>query len=542
MKAHYKSDIMPLPAPSSLDSLSTANELPSASAPINWFKYAVPLALLCLTFYLLYQNGLAWIFEIWNHNDYSHGFLIPFVSLYIVWEQRKRYQLLPVTPAYPAAATVFFISLALLIISRSSAFIQLEAASLFLIIFGMLLLLFGWKISRAALFPWLYLSFALPWFDLFLSRVQPPFQRISAIIGSKLLSLIYPVHLHDVYIQLPSINMEVARACSGVAFFISVLAIGIPLVYLTQRSWKRAIVVLGLGLIITVLANGLRVAMAGVMGENFGPELLHGPAHVLQGWFVAWFGWAGLFLVNWLFIRKADTTAPRLFERWKLETIANTEQEHTLQISSKPIYSVSVILALCAGITYFLSPHPVPLPNPLSTLPTTIFTWQGTESDWLDKKSSFPKADELLERRYDSTQAVTPVYLYIAYFDKQTEQKRLIRQLSLPLHKNTTTITLPDSGPGTLPRKVNKTTLVQNGIPYDIFFWYQFSEGQTVTGQNQARLAALQNGILHQRNNGAIIIVGIRQNIGETKDSTGVPNSILEFLKDAGPGITRLIP
>ncbi len=528
---------MPSPETSSSDSLPPTNQVVGASTQLDWFKYAVPLALLCLTFYLLYQNGFIWLFEIWSHNDYSHGFLIPFVSLYIVWEQRKRYTLQSVSPAYAAAATVVLISLALLLISRSSAFIQLEAASLYLIISGILLLLFGWKITRAALFPWLYLSFALPWFDLFLSRMQPPFQRISAIIGSKLLSLIYPVYLQDVYIQLPSINMEVAKECSGVAFFISVLAIGIPLVYLTQRSWKRAIAVLALGLLITVLANGLRVAMAGIMGENFGPELLHGPAHILHGWFVAWFGWAGLFIVNWLTIRKSDTTTLKLFEQWELQPIGNTKQERKVKISPQPIYWASVILALCIAITYCLAPRPVPLPNPLSSLPTKIETWQGTESGWIDKKSFFPKADEHLERRYDSTQAATPVYLYIAYFDKQTEQKRLIRQLSLPLHKKAVTITLPSSEPGAFPRKVNKTTLVQGGVPYDIFFWYQFSDGKTVTGQNQARLMALQNGIFHQRNNGAIIILGITP-----QSADEVPNSISAFLKASNQAITELLP
>jgi len=526
---------MPSPETSSSDPLPTTNQVTGASTRLDWFNYAVPLALLCLTFYLLYQNGLIWLFEIWSHNDYSHGFLIPFVSLYIVWEQKNRYQL-PVIPAYPAAAAVILLSLALLLISRSSAFIQLETASLFLIIPGILLLLFGWRITRAALFPWLYLSFALPWFDLFLSRVQPPFQRISAIIGSKLLSLIYPVYLNDIYIQLPSINMEVARACSGVAFFISVLAIGIPLVYFTQRSWKRAIAVLALGLLITVLANGLRVAMAGVMGENFGPELLHGPAHVLQGWFVAWFGWAGLFIVNWLTIRKSDTTSIRLFEQWKLQPIGNTNQECKVRISPKAIYWASVILALCAAITYWLSPRPAPLPNPLSSLPTKTATWQGTESEWIDNESFFPKADEHLERKYLSSQADTPIFLYIAYFDKQTEQKRLVRQLRLPLHKKTVKITLPSSEELGAPRQVNKTTLIQNGTPYDIFFWYQFPGGKTVTEQNQARLVAMQNGILHQHNNGAIILIAAPQSEVE------VPSSIRAFFKAFNPALSELLP
>ena len=525
-----------------------ADPLSKSSKPTNfflqcrWWRYAAPLILLCLTFAMLYWDGLAWLVEIWNHNDYSHGYLVPMVSLYIVWEQWKRYQLQPVAPAYVAATFIFLLSLALLLISRSSAFIQLEAASLFLIIPGILLLLFGRQVTRAALLPWLYLSFALPWFDLFLARVQPPFQRISAIMGAKLLSLFYPVFLNDIYIQLPSINMEVAKECSGVNFFISVLAIGIPLVYLTQRRWKWAILILAMGLLITMLANGVRVAMAGMMGQTFGPDLLHGPAHVLQGWFVAWFGWAGLFIVNWIFIKRSKTTEPRLYERWKLRATPNTQGEQRTKISPKPIYAVSCILTLCAIITYFFSPHPVTLPAPLSSLAIKTASWQGSESEWLEKKGLFPGADDQLERQYQSSQTTQPVYLYIAYFNKQTEQKRLIRQLSLPLHKKAVTITLPGSESGLSPRKINRTTLIQNGIKYNAFFWYQFPNGKTVTGQNQARLAALFNGLLEQRNNGAIILVGIRQNSENSPIPTEIPPSISLFLQETDSEISNLIP
>lgn len=518
------------------DSLSTTNQAPSASTRLNWQKYAAPLALLCLTYYWLYRNGLAWLAEVWSHNDYSHGFLVPLVSCYIVWEQRERYHPLPVAPVYPAAAIIFLFSLALLLISRSSAFIQIEIASLFLIIPGILLFLFGWQITRAAFLPWLYLSFALPWFDLFLGRVYPLFQRLSAFLGAKLLSLVYPVFLHDTHIQLPSINMEVIAGCSGVHFFISVLAIGIPLVYLTQRSWSRSLLVLGLGLLITMLANGFRIALAGIMGENFGPEMLHGPAHILHGWFVAWFGWAGLFLVNWIAIKKTATSLPRLFERWKLQPVVNSKQDRIIKFSPKPFFLLSAILACCTIITYLLSPHSAPLPAPLSTLPTKIAAWEGNETTWVDQKNSFPKADDHLERVYYSSQASSPVYLYIAYFNQQTEYKRLIQQLSLPLHKKTVTVTFPSSESGLFPHKINSTTLMQNGISYDVYFWYQFPGGKTVTGQNEARLAAMQNGILHRHNNGAIVLVAT------TRSADKNSSSISAFLKTFNPVISELLP
>ncbi len=531
-----------MPSPDTLppDSSPASTKLANAFIQVGWLRYLAPLLLLALVLGLLYRDGLVWLLEVWSHNDYSHGYLVPIVSLYIVWEQRERFRLLPIAPAYLAAASVILACLLLLLIARASAFIQLEAASLFLIIPGILLLLFGMQITRAALLPWLYLSFSLPWFDLFLGRIQPPFQRLSAILGSKLLSLIYPVFLNDIYIQLPSINMEVARECSGVSFFISVLAIGIPLVYLTQRTWGRALLVIGLGLLITVLANGVRIAMAGVMGENFGPALLHGPSHILQGWFVAWFGWIGLFVVNWLIIKKTDKTAPRLFERWRLHTIPTIQNEK--KISPQYLYSASCILVLCTVVTYFASPHPVSLPAPLSSLPVTLANWTGTEAKWLGKKNLFPGADDYLERIYRSSQNNTPIYLYIAYFNQQTEQKRLISKFSSPLHKKAVVTTLSDSAPGISLHKVNRTTLIEGGIQYDVFFWYQFPGGKTDTNRNQARLTALKNGLFHRRNNGAAVLVAIRNKADEINTKNDIPESITAFLKDSGSVITGLLP
>lgn len=539
---------MPHPETLPSDSLSINSKPVNTPDQFRLLRNAAPLLLLCLVFGILYHDGLIWLLEVWSHNDYSHGYLIPLVSLYLVWEQRDRFRLLPVAPAYPAAALIILAALSLLLVSRYSAFIQLEGASIFLIIPGILLLLFGRQITRAALLPWLYLSFMLPWFDLFLPQIQPPFQRISAILGAKLLSLYYPVFLNDVYIQLPSINMEVARECSGVNFFISVLAIGIPLVYLTQRSWFRAATVIGLGMIITVLANGFRIAMAGVMGQNFGPALLHGPAHILQGWFVAWIGWAGLFLVNWLVINRYDTITPRLYERWQLHLISNTKENQKVHTPLKQIYTGVIILTLCTAGIYFASPRPVPLPTPLANLPIKIAGWTGTDVNWLDKKTIFPgdewrnqevlfpRADEELSRVYRSNQSAEPIYIYIAYFNKQTERKRLISGFSRPLHKNARFIVLQDLVPGIIPPKVNRTTLTQDGISYTIFFWYQFPDVEMVTGRNEARLMAFKDGIINRHNNGMVVLIATPQTVDD------IPSSITTFLKASGSTITGLLP
>lgn len=529
----------------STDSLPTENCKQSChSSQVSWRGKIVPLILLSLILGLLFRDGLVWLlFEIWSHNDYSHGYLVPFISLYLVWTQRERFALLRSAPAYPAAFMVILVSLILLLISRCSAIIQLEAVSLFLIIPGVLLVLWGWQAVRAALLPWLYLSFALPWFEVFLGHVQPSFQHITAILGSILLRPIYYVFREGNYIFLPSITLNVAKECSGVVFFISILAIGVPLVYLTQRSWLRAVLVLALGIFITIIANGLRVAMAGIMGENFGPELLHGPAHILQGMFVAWVGWGGVFLVNWLVAKKSNLTSVKLCDRWRLRAVPNQQHQQTPRISLKQMYSASFILTLCVLLIYFVSPHPQPLSTSLTkSFPTQVANWTGTKEGWLDQESFFPGADEQLSYSYHSTQVDATVYLYIAYFKKQTEQKRLVSRYSRSLHEKAVDISLQTSNQKGVLEKVNATTLKLNDHFYDVVHWYQFSDGKTATGRNKARWLSLENGILHRKNNGAVVLVATLHNKEKEKIQLSIPPSIADFLQSISSTLSEVLP
>lgn len=534
---------MSVPDTFSSDSPSAEDRNPAVPTGLTgWLKLIAPVILLCLVLGLLYRDGIVWLLEVWSHNDYSHGYLVPFVSLYLVWEQRERFRQQPIVPEYAWATIVILGSLIQLIVSRSSAFIQIEGASLFLMIPGVLLLIFGRPITRASLLPWLYLSFMLPWFDLFLRSFQPYFQRITAVLGSKLLSLIYPVFLNDIYIQLPSIKLEVARECSGVAFFISVLAIGVPLVYLTQRSWGRAVLVLVLGIIITILANAFRVATAGLLGENFGSGLLHGPAHILQGWLVAWIGWIGLFIVNMLVVKKTETKSPRLSERWRLYHKQERRPLPVKGIPSRQIYLASAVIALCAIVTYFASPRPVPLSSPLMNLPITLSNWRGDTAEWLEKNSLFPGADEQMSRIYDSTRGAEPIYLHISYFNKQTERKRLISRFSRILHNKSIEIKVTNNVTKGIPGKINRSTLSQDGLLYDVFFWYQFPDGISATSRNEARMIALKNGITRRQNNGAAILIAIRKNPQEeTANKYSIPEPVSRFLSDAGPELTELL-
>jgi len=500
------------------------------------------LLTLSLALSLLYHESIDWLFSIWHEKAYSHGFLVPLISLYLVWEQRERFGSLPTNPAYWAGSFVILSCLAMLLASRFSAIIQIEALSLFFIIPGVILLLCGEKILRAAVLPWLYLSFMIPWLDPLLTRIQHPFQLASSLMGATLLNFFFPVYRNGVYIQLPNITMEVAAECSGVNFFISILAVGIPLVYLTQRTWAKALLVLVVGCILTMLSNGLRVALAGVMGQCYGPELLHGPGHIFQGWFVAWFGWIGLFLFNWLIAKYSKETSPVLHERWKLSIPPSVKGGALQPHFSKRIFCVATIFFLCYETVSYIAPRPISLPAALSSLSLHQGEWHGLDESWLEGESFFPRADTSLTRLYRTTSGSEEVYLFIAYYEQQSEQKRLVSQYSRPLHKGADTIAIQGALPNGLPLVASRGELTLRNTQYNTIFWYQFPGHVIAPGRNKARVSALTNGIFTHQNAGAIVLLATPKAKLSTDTANGEPATIDLFLKSAGNAIYDLLP
>ena len=104
-----------------------------------------------------------------------------------------------------------------------------------------------------------------------------------------------PAYREGTIIALPSLTLEVARACSGVNYLVAVLAFGLPLAYLYVRGFWRAALLLVAAVAIAALSNGLRVALIGVLAHFEVGSPLHGPFHVLHGLFVSGIGYVALF-------------------------------------------------------------------------------------------------------------------------------------------------------------------------------------------------------------------------------------------------------
>jgi exosortase len=263
------------------------------------WKCMLFFAIVISSFLFCFARGIATLFEVWrNSYIYSYGFLVPFVSSYIVWTYRDRLKSLRASPNYSAAFPLLFAGLAVYIFGISSGVVSLQGISLVMTIASIVLVFFGGHFLMSLWFPIAYLLFMVPFWDNLTEILHPVFQGLSTAVAAGMLQMTgIPFLRESVYIQLPNITLEVSEVCSGVNNLIAVLAFAVPLAYVSLKSWPRRIVLVASGIVIAGLFNGLRIALIGVLAYYGIGKVLHGPNHVLQAMSVSIIGFIVLIVM-----------------------------------------------------------------------------------------------------------------------------------------------------------------------------------------------------------------------------------------------------
>ena len=235
----------------------------------------------------LYQEVLWGLGSDWNNDpDYSHGFLVPFLSVYFIWE---RWNVLIDEMPSPSFWGIGLLSLGLfsLVVGLIGAELYVQRMSLVVVLSGLVLLILGWKYLWLLSLPIGFLIFMIPLPAIVVNTIAFPLQLFAAQTASFcLFSLGIPVLREGNLIMLASTTLEVAEACSGLRSLLSLLALGTVYGYFSQDvMWKRWMLVI-LSVPIAIIANAARVSGTGILAHYFGPEAAEGFYHTFEGWLV----------------------------------------------------------------------------------------------------------------------------------------------------------------------------------------------------------------------------------------------------------------
>lgn len=223
-------------------------------------------------FWTLFRNLL----DLWDSEDgyFSHGFLVPIISIFIIYRWWPRLKTIPVKPGWVA-----LIPLAGLLVLTRAAFaadiLLILSICLMMVILATIWLVAGWRWMVALSLPVLYLGFALPLWTFAIDVYTNPLQILSTKASFQMLQLAGFQPFMDTgttTIYLNNFVLDVGVPCSGLKLIVAVTAFTVFFVLIGGLRWWANLVMFAVILPLCIFINGLRIALIGLVGENYGHD------------------------------------------------------------------------------------------------------------------------------------------------------------------------------------------------------------------------------------------------------------------------------
>jgi exosortase len=251
-----------------------------AQSRLYWISLGVAVAG-ALALYAPVIAGMAsdWI----EFPSLSHGFAIPLISAYLLWNRRHLLAKAPVEGSWVGLALVI-LALGMLVIGSLGGESFVARLSLPVALLGAVLFLLGTRVARQAWVAIAYLAFMIPLPYLTLKVLTYQSRLFDAGLTANALDWLgVPVLRDGVMLQLPNMTLEVADECSSVPAIAALLALGAAYAQLQARpTWMRAVLTLAaapLGL----LSNIIRLILTSLGAYYLGPIVLNNLIHKFNG-------------------------------------------------------------------------------------------------------------------------------------------------------------------------------------------------------------------------------------------------------------------
>jgi exosortase len=264
------------------------NENEHAPAPSrateSWLPW-LPYIILALVVTALYYQVIGKLVMDWYDNpDFSHGFLVAPFAVFLLWDKRK---VLRDTPIQQTWSGIWLLIAAIFVLFMGvyGAELFLSRLSFVMLLAGIVWTLCGRAMLREMRFAILVLLLAIPIPAVIFNQITFPLQLLASRMASAILPIFgVPVLRDGNIIQLPSMQLEVAEACSGIRSLMSLFAVAIFYGYFLERNtWRRVVLALA-SIPIAVFANAARIVGTGLCVQYWNPDKAVGFFHEFSGW------------------------------------------------------------------------------------------------------------------------------------------------------------------------------------------------------------------------------------------------------------------
>ena len=515
------------------------------SGLLLWMAFLGSVILLMFTF----RVGLADMVRQWDLPEYSHGFMIPLVALYIVWQKQDKFPAAMKGGSW-AGVGFFLVGLILFFVGQTATIFEVVQYGFLLSLFALTLSFSGWRVISLIWVAFAYLIFMIPLPSFVYQGLSNQLQLISSYIGVVVIRWFdITVYLEGNVIDLGIYQLQVVEACSGLRYLFPLMSFGFLIAYLFQGPmWQRVFLFLST-IPITVLMNSFRIGVIGVTVEYWGIEMAEGFLHDFEGW-VIFMGCLGVLVIEMLIFHWFAKTDSKLIDRLDLDLPDNISSFSSFNVGLVRQRPFLVCLALLVGtsILYPLSEskNEVELERKsFNEFPLYYGQWRGVETalekNILDKL----KLTDYIQANYRAHKHASPINLYVAYYKDQRQ--------GAAIHSPRTCI--PGGGwsiadltqrtipkvihPSGAPLSVNRLVISNEGQAQIVYYWFD-ERGRNITNEYWAKWYKLVDSFTLSRTDGALVRVII--SVPDISKIDQAEEHLIEFVQEFYPLLTEYIP
>ncbi len=510
---------------------------------ISLKRNEILLTLGLLLVFAAYFGGLSNLVNRWyNQEEYSHGFFIPLISLWLLWQRRDA---LVASVGKPSGwgLVALAVSVGMLVLGELTAIFIIIQTGFLLALIGLVLCYGGVSLLRVTILPIALLLFCIPLPYFVDSQISWRLQLLSSNLGVAFLRLMsYSVYLEGNVIDLGVYKLQVVDACSGLRYLYPLMSLGFLMAYMYPAALKWRVLIFLSTIPITVLTNSFRIAMVGVLVERWGSGMADGFLHSFEGWII--FLVCQVIMIGEIWLIERYTLKRRILDVQQFpEVAAVIPKNPATGALSWPlvagIASVAVALVLVQVVGGREEIKPARLS--LKTFPLALGNWRAAESSLSVEVEQALGFDDyvLADYRDESGQLLN---FYVAYYGSQRKGvSPHSPQVCIPgggwviSGLDRVTFPLVDGSPMEAVRVV-----IDKGSQKQIVYYWFEQRGRRIANEYFMKWYLLSDSITRNRTDGAL--VRVTTPVGPLEAPGAADERVRAFIRLAEPLMGTYVP
>lgn len=511
--------------------------------PIGFFG----LVIVVLASLPVFWFGFTALSVAWATPEYSHGPLIPLISLFLFLREMRSSPPVPpdVSDRWPGVFIILF-SLAVAIFGNIVEIPDIVCYAFILWVMGLVLLCFGWSRGRRHWAPVLHLVFMLPLPQILYWKLSIFLQGISSEVGVWFIQLAsVPVYLDGNIIDLGVYKLQVAEACSGLRYLFPILSFSYLFSILYKGPiWHKAIMLLAAAPI-TVFMNSFRIGVIGVLVNSYGIEQAEGFLHFFEGW-VIFLACVGLLFLLAIILQQFNRPPLPLSEAIDLDTDGLMGQAGRIfAVSPSITLYAAAVSSILISVAWSFVPDVVTRPperESFYSFPRVLGDMRGDFMRLSPEVEGVLAADDYLSAMYwnDQGQAVD---VFVAYYEDQTKGGGIHSpEVCLPVGGwevyDLAPYGVDMSTVGYGKFEVNRA-IIQKGLAKQLVYYWFEQRGARMTNDVLTKVAVMRDSWTRQRKDGAMVrfVTAIDGN-----DVAAADARLQDVMRKALPPLPNFVP